>query len=142
MVHTKRCCLNIDFIYVTVDCIILEANSSLRILVPWKIDKSLDWDDYTGGKIWFWVLDTFIDRSKNKRKVARIQERIMEMIVWIEARISTEDRMFPFILLRNKNLRSKGNPSRTSVVWTEQGVVEWRAQEGSRKRGHRCSSHC
>jgi len=63
----------------------------------------------------------------------------MEMIVWIEARISREDRGLPFILLWNKNLRSRGGiPSRTSrsiQVHTGRGIASscWNGTAGSRR---------
>ena len=38
----------------------------------------------------------------------------MEMIVRIKMGISAENRVLPFILLWNKNLQSRSNPSRVS----------------------------
>jgi len=114
VVHSIRCCLNIDFVNVAVDGIIFKVDSGLRILIPRKVDESLHWNDYTRGEVWCRVSDTFVDRPKDERQITRIQERIMEVIIQVEARICAEDRGFPFILLWNKNLRSRGVPSRTS----------------------------
>ena len=114
MVHTEGCCLNIDFVYVAVDGIVFEMDGGLRVLIPRKVDEPLHGNDYTRGKIWVWVPDTFINRMKDECKIARIQKRIMEMIVGIKARISAEDRKLPFILLWNKHLQSRGSLSRMS----------------------------
>jgi len=38
VVHTKGSCLDINFIYVAMDGIVLEVNSRLGILVPSKVD--------------------------------------------------------------------------------------------------------
>jgi len=114
VVCTIRSCLNIDFVNVAVDSIVFEVDSWLRILIPRKVDESLHGNNYTRGEVWRRVPDTFIDRPKDERKITWIQKRIMEMVVWIKSRIGAEDRGFPFILLWNKNLWSRGSPSRTS----------------------------
>jgi len=60
------------------------------------------------------------------------------MIVWIEARIGRKDRGFPFILLWNKDFRSRGILSRTSrciQVHTGRGIASscWNGTAGSRR---------
>jgi len=136
VVRSIRCCLNIDFVNVAVDSIIFKVDSGLGILILREVDESLHRNDYTGGEVRCRVSNTFIDQPKDEQQITRIQKRIMEVIIQVEARICAEDRGFPFILLWNKNLRSRGSPRRTSrgiQVHTGRGIASscWNGTAGS-----------
>jgi len=91
VVRTIRCCLNIDFVYVAVDGIVFKVDGRLGILIPGEVDEPLHGNDYTRGKVWCWVPDTFINRPKQEHKIVWIQKGIMEVIIWIKVRIGAED---------------------------------------------------
>jgi len=67
VVHTVRGCLNIDLVDVAVDSIVLEVNCGIRVLKPGMVNEPLHRNDYTGGKVWCWVPDTFVDHPKKER---------------------------------------------------------------------------
>jgi len=72
MIRSKRCCLNIDLVDVTVDSKVFEVDGGLGILKPRKVDESLHRNNYTGCEVWCRVSDTFIDRSKDECEVTWI----------------------------------------------------------------------